>query len=140
MSDIKDLELKLALAESKIKELTRAFGVFWNRTELISSDWVPPFVVKEWVKEAQKLQEEEVLSLKDTPQVGHYTDLMLSSLRRVATFQEKFENIQEDCKLLQKYVTAMGPMCDEDCPGDDTCECSAKPIHEAVNRLCDLGE
>jgi len=33
-----------------------------------------------------------------------------------------------------KAVTEMfGPWHDDDCPADDTCDCSAKPIHDAVN-------
>jgi hypothetical protein len=41
-----------------------------------------------------------------------------------------------DIEMLRQYVEHMGSMHDEDCPLDDTCNCSAKPIHDAVNRIC----
>jgi hypothetical protein len=34
---------------------------------------------------------------------------------------------------LKAVVDQFGPWHDEDCPADDTCDCSAKPIHEAVD-------
>ena len=34
---------------------------------------------------------------------------------------------------IRTVVEQFGPWHDDDCPGDDTCDCSAKPIHDAVN-------
>jgi hypothetical protein len=34
---------------------------------------------------------------------------------------------------LKSVVFHFGPWHDDDCPGDDTCACSAKPIHDLVN-------
>lgn len=47
----------------------------------------------------------------------------------------------ERCKALVGQITAVvtelvenhGPWHDEDCPGDDTCDCTAKPMHDAIN-------
>jgi len=34
---------------------------------------------------------------------------------------------------LMAVVEQFGPWHDDECPGDDTCSCSAKPIHDRVN-------
>ena len=34
---------------------------------------------------------------------------------------------------LKAVVYEYGPWHDDDCPCDDTCDCSAKPIHDAIN-------
>lgn len=34
---------------------------------------------------------------------------------------------------LRLVVDTFGPWHDDDCPCDDTCDCSAKPVHDAVN-------
>jgi hypothetical protein len=44
----------------------------------------------------------------------------------------------EDIENLGKYVEYNGPEHDDDCPGDDTCECSWKSILASVNKLCRL--
>lgn len=37
---------------------------------------------------------------------------------------------------LHGYVEDNGGDHDDDCPGDDTCECSCKPRNDAVNAIC----
>ena len=44
--------------------------------------------------------------------------------------------VTADLEHLRRYVELMGPIHDEDCPGDDTCACSYAPMLAAVNRLC----
>ena len=39
---------------------------------------------------------------------------------------------------LRSYAIANGAVHDDGCPGDDTCECSMKPINEALQELCDI--
>jgi hypothetical protein len=34
---------------------------------------------------------------------------------------------------LKAVVLQFGPWHDDDCPCDDTCDCSAKPLHDAIN-------
>jgi hypothetical protein len=34
---------------------------------------------------------------------------------------------------LREVVDTFGPWHDDDCPGDDTCDCSAKPLHDQIN-------
>jgi hypothetical protein len=34
---------------------------------------------------------------------------------------------------LKAVVDMFGPWHDDDCPADDTCDCSSKPIHDAIN-------
>lgn len=34
---------------------------------------------------------------------------------------------------LIEVVESFGPWHDEDCPGDDTCDCSGKPLHDRIN-------
>lgn len=46
----------------------------------------------------------------------------------------------EDLLRLRAYVVAQGPIHDDDCPGDDTCECSWKPTLDVVNALCRLAD
>lgn len=46
--------------------------------------------------------------------------------------------LAELVKQLQLYVTDHGADHDEDCPEDDTCECSYKARNDAVNALCRL--
>lgn len=41
---------------------------------------------------------------------------------------------------LRSYVEMAGSFHDAECPGDDTCDCTAKPMHDAVNALCALPE
>ena len=36
-------------------------------------------------------------------------------------------------EALKAVVYQFGPWHDEICPGDDTCDCGAKPVHDAVN-------
>jgi hypothetical protein len=45
-----------------------------------------------------------------------------------------------DLVRLGRYVVAQGPMHDDHCPGDDTCDCSWAPTLAAVNRLCAIAE
>jgi len=35
--------------------------------------------------------------------------------------------------ILREVVERFGPWHDEDCPADDTCDCSAKPLHDRIN-------
>jgi hypothetical protein len=39
---------------------------------------------------------------------------------------------------LAKYAEHNGGIHDEDCPGDDTCSCSGKPLNDAANGACRL--
>jgi len=39
---------------------------------------------------------------------------------------------------LERYVVDHGADHDDDCPGDDTCDCSQKPINDAANAACHL--
>lgn len=41
---------------------------------------------------------------------------------------------------LRQYVEWCGGVHDDGCPEDDTCECSGKPINDAVNAICKLKE
>jgi hypothetical protein len=50
------------------------------------------------------------------------------------------EQILTDLPLLRRYVSDMGPMHSNGCSLDDTCDCAAKPIHDAVQRMCCLDE
>lgn len=45
-----------------------------------------------------------------------------------------------DLKLLMEYVAWHGGVHDCSCPEDDTCECFGKPMNDAVNRLCRVGD
>lgn len=47
--------------------------------------------------------------------------------------QEIREQRDELLAALQSVVENFGPWHDYGCPCDDTCACSAKPIHDAVN-------
>lgn len=42
-------------------------------------------------------------------------------------------SLQWMAEMLEAYIVHHGPMHDDDCPGDDTCECSAKPVHDGIN-------
>lgn len=42
----------------------------------------------------------------------------------------------DELRHLRFYVEASGGIHDEDCPQDDTCDCSWKPTLDAVNALC----
>jgi hypothetical protein len=37
---------------------------------------------------------------------------------------------------LEGYVVYHGGIHDDDCPGDDTCECEYKPLNDAANEAC----
>jgi hypothetical protein len=36
---------------------------------------------------------------------------------------------------LATLVSEYGPWHEDDCPADDTCECSAKPLHDRINAV-----
>lgn len=36
-------------------------------------------------------------------------------------------------EIVGELVDRFGPWHDEDCPADDTCDCSAKPLHDRIN-------
>lgn len=58
----------------------------------------------------------------------------------MADTPEREMQIRQLAAALRAVVENFGPWHDEDCPGDDTCDCSAKPIHDQVNtalRGCD---
>jgi hypothetical protein len=38
--------------------------------------------------------------------------------------------------LLPRYAEDMGALHDDDCPKDDTCDCSCRATNDAVNALC----
>jgi hypothetical protein len=44
----------------------------------------------------------------------------------------------EQIKYLREYVELNGPDHDEECPGDDTCECLFKSRNDAINELCKI--
>ena len=50
------------------------------------------------------------------------------------------EQILADLPLLRRYVEWSGPIHAGNCPGDDTCACCAKPMHDAVQRMCCLDD
>jgi hypothetical protein len=52
-----------------------------------------------------------------------------------AFYEDVPKHIRELRTLLKTVVEMWGPWHDADCPSDDTCECSAKPIHDRINRL-----
>lgn len=41
--------------------------------------------------------------------------------------------VREAIAGLKKHIEWNGPDHDDDCPGDDTCECSMKPMNDGVN-------
>ena len=41
-------------------------------------------------------------------------------------------------KAFEDYVVHHGAIHDDDCPGDDTCECSGKRMNDAANEVCRL--
>lgn len=43
---------------------------------------------------------------------------------------------REQIESLREYVMENGSMHDEDCPGDDTCDCAGKKINDHLNELC----
>ncbi len=43
---------------------------------------------------------------------------------------------REEVELHEAYVVEHGADHDDDCPGDDTCECSFQPRNEAVDAVC----
>lgn len=52
-----------------------------------------------------------------------YLDQETAALReRLAALLESYD----------EYAEAMGPACEEGCPSDDTCECSARPMHDRM--------
>lgn len=54
----------------------------------------------------------------------------------VATLAAEYvhrRDYEEILAALKAVVETYGPWHDEGCPCDDTCDCSAKPIHDAVN-------
>lgn len=44
--------------------------------------------------------------------------------------------IRERSESILKYVEWHGGIHDDDCPQDDTCDCSGKPINDGVNAAC----
>ncbi len=44
----------------------------------------------------------------------------------------------EQIALYLQHVVDEGADHDDDCPGDDTCECSHKPLNDAINQVCRL--
>jgi len=54
------------------------------------------------------------------------------------------ETARQLAAALREVVETFGPWHDDDCPCDDTCDCSAKPLHDRVNAAlrasghCDL--
>lgn len=43
-------------------------------------------------------------------------------------------------KALRAVVENFGPWHDDECPGDATCACSAKPVHDIVNAAIQKAE
>lgn len=41
---------------------------------------------------------------------------------------------------LKQYAEWMGPACLRNCPADDTCECEARPIHDAIRDAIELAD
>jgi hypothetical protein len=45
-------------------------------------------------------------------------------------------DVEALAKGLEAYVVGHGGLHDDDCPGDDTCECSWAPANDAANAAC----
>jgi len=43
---------------------------------------------------------------------------------------------EDDIEGLRAYVQWYGAAHQDDCPGDDTCDCICKPLNDAVNAVC----
>lgn len=78
---------------------------------------------------------------------GSHTELHHTGRRRpdlekirigvLATYREEHKRLKEInadlLSALTSVVDQFGPWHDDDCPADDTCDCTAKPVHDAVN-------
>lgn len=45
------------------------------------------------------------------------------------------EQFQQYAAALERYVEWHGAIHDEECPADDTCDCSSKWVNDGINRL-----
>jgi hypothetical protein len=72
----------------------------------------------------------EVRSEMHKPREKLLSDRVLLELKRMA--------LTDIADGLERYVVDNGADHDDDCPCDDTCECSRKPINDAANSACRL--
>jgi hypothetical protein len=63
---------------------------------------------------------------QDDAPVRDYNEAQWANARLIAAAPELLA-------ALRAVVESFGPWHDDDCPCDDTCSCSAKPVHDAVN-------
>lgn len=49
------------------------------------------------------------------------------------TIGDRLVERDELLSILRELVLTFGPWHADDCPGDDTCSCSAKPLHDRIN-------
>ena len=75
-----------------------------------------------WVKCEARISRD----ISDCSPLADQFDAIAAALEQGERFREAL--------LIAFELNGSGPWCyPDECPGDDTCECKAKPLHDAVN-------
>jgi hypothetical protein len=53
-----------------------------------------------------------------------------------ASARLRYQSLRQIADAVQQYAEWHGGIHDDDCPSDDTCACSGKPINDGVNAAC----
>lgn len=75
----------------------------------------------------QAAEDRFLSAVKATQEADQWSEPLLA---RVAVLEAEKARLTA---VMREVVQTYGPWHDDDCPCDDTCDCSAKPLHDKVN-------